>query len=446
MNSACEKMQDRLADYILGILSREEIIAVDEHVDGCPTCNQYMQALQNEDRILAQLGKDLEATMMARQDRAIEVLDRSTPTAHGKALPIWRTIMNSRMTTLATAAAVVIAVVVGMDYIGAPLDGANVTWGEVLENIRDARSLTWKTLCVVEGEAPKIMQAMVLEPHYRRFELPDGRIWISDYDQGRAVTLDSSSSTFSVESPIREGHRDIYDTFRNFQSARGYSAERIGERQIDNKPVIGFRLTKENQNFDEIKIWVDPETQLPVQIEAILESGLEQSIQFITTEIIFDSEIDLSLFSLEPPAGYVQGQVSSASVLVPQAKQLARRVAIAARAKQTELVGRLRSAVNLDLILKACRKYVEGHDGRWPDSLEGLTVYGLDQDVLTNPRQPATEKGYTYLKPPAAASESRIVVYEAFDVWEGGVNVGFANYQVKFIESESEFQELLELN
>ncbi len=45
MDSLCEKMRDQLADYILGILSPQEIDTVNEHVGECRECSQYMQAL-----------------------------------------------------------------------------------------------------------------------------------------------------------------------------------------------------------------------------------------------------------------------------------------------------------------------------------------------------------------------------------------------------------------
>jgi prepilin-type processing-associated H-X9-DG protein len=116
MDNPCEKTQDQLADYILGILSAEEVNAVSEHTGRCPKCRQYIQALKDENRILVQFGEDLEATMAARQDKVIEALSRSVPTARRKELSVWGTIMKSRRRKLVTAAVIAIAVLVPLSY------------------------------------------------------------------------------------------------------------------------------------------------------------------------------------------------------------------------------------------------------------------------------------------------------------------------------------------
>jgi anti-sigma factor RsiW len=100
MNSPCERIQDQLADYILGILSGEEMNAVSGHVGRCPKCKQYMKALEDENRILVQFGEDLKATMIARQDKVIEAISRSEPTVHRKTPSLWRIIMRSRITNI----------------------------------------------------------------------------------------------------------------------------------------------------------------------------------------------------------------------------------------------------------------------------------------------------------------------------------------------------------
>jgi len=358
-------------------------------------------------------------------------------------LQTWRTIMKSRIAKVGTAAAaIIIGGLIGIHHLGGSIDGASVAWAGALKKIQNAKTLTWKTSFMLEGEELWVMRAMVLEPHYRRFELPDGRIWILDYRRGKAVILDPSNNTFTIQSTITEENQDIYNTFRGFQNTRGYSAKRIGERQINEKKTIGFHLSKEDQNADDIHIWVDPQTQLPIQIEGTFETAPGRVFQLVTTEIVFDSELDQSLFSLEPPAGYERQQQEPAPLL-QRNPELANRAKPAARAKHVAVVNRLKSAANLDRILKACRKYVEEHNGQWPDSLEGLTRYGLDKQVFLNPSWPMREVGYIYLKPPAQSKDRRIVLYEAYGVWESGINVGFTDYRVQFINDESDFQKLL---
>jgi len=114
MSNPCEEMQEKIADYVLEILSQKEIDALDEHISSCAACRQYVQALENEKRSLLRLGEKLEADMAIRRDRVIEALNHYSPTARIKVLLIWRTIMKSRITKLAAAAVIIIAVSLGL--------------------------------------------------------------------------------------------------------------------------------------------------------------------------------------------------------------------------------------------------------------------------------------------------------------------------------------------
>jgi len=73
------------------------------------------------------------------------------------------------------------------------------------------------------------------------------------------------------------------------------------------------------------------------------------------------------------------------------------------------------------------------------------------QKVFTNPRQPARKEGYVYMRPVnnvkdlKDASETPIL-YEAFDQWGNGIDVGFADFHVEFIRDQAEFNKLLKNN
>lgn len=334
--------------------------------------------------------------------------------------------MKSPITKFAAAVAIIIAVLIGIHQFGGSIDVASVTFADVLENIRNSKTLTFMVRANEQGSP--IMKVMVIDPYVSRFEflseqIPSapiigGQIWIVDTDQGKALILDTVKKTGKV-SPSEREMLDIYDTFRSFRDRVDFSVEEIGNRQIGDKQAIGFKLRKENENH-EIIVWADPETKLPILMEETFEDAEGRVMQHVVTDIVFDVELDQSLFSLEPPKGYKLQEF-----------------------KYDPSVKRLKSAVNMDRIIKACRKYVNEHNGQWPDSLEELTTYGLDKDVFTNPGQPARKVGYVYLKPPASPSESRIVLYETYDVWNGGINIGFANYHIEFIKEESDFKNRL---
>lgn len=330
--------------------------------------------------------------------------------------------MKSPITKLA-AAAIITALLVGVYQFGGSTDGASVAWSEVLQNINGAKSITWKSTSTEEGKS-RTVRYMALEPYSMRIEWPDGRIEISNHREERALLLNAANKTATVLY-AKQQTLDVYNSFLHFKD-RPSSVKRISSREINGKRAIGFDveapsyLQGSNRYYGvmdnnepiiqlERVVWVDAETLLPVLIEHTFVGAEGRLVQSCTDEIAFDVELDESLFSLEVPSGY-------------ELKH------------DTKMYDRMKSAWHMNEILKACTVYDNKH-GQWPDSLEALALPGID---ITK---------YVYLKPPAEQKRStisRVVLYDAYEVWESGINVGFTNCRVEFIEDESKFQKLLQ--
>jgi hypothetical protein len=76
-------MQDRIVDFMLGALDADAARAVQEHLDRCPNCRQYLQSLRAQGDALVGLGREVGADMEARQARVIEALEKVSPVAVG---------------------------------------------------------------------------------------------------------------------------------------------------------------------------------------------------------------------------------------------------------------------------------------------------------------------------------------------------------------------------
>ncbi len=71
---------------------------------------------------------------------ALAAFDKSEKTQSVSPEPnIWRIIMKSRITKLAAAAVVIIAVMVGMHWIGSSIDGTSILYAKVREAIQVSR-------------------------------------------------------------------------------------------------------------------------------------------------------------------------------------------------------------------------------------------------------------------------------------------------------------------
>lgn len=88
----------------------------------------------------------------------------------------------------------------------------------------------------------------------------------------------------------------------------------------------------------------------------------------------------------------------------------------------------------------------------FPDDLASLAkeppMRETFERAMVNPARPQLKPGYLYVKPPQPFGRlrnagQRLLVYEAFDKWPGGVNVLFADGHVEWIDDQAKFEKLL---
>ena len=335
-------------------------------------------------------------------------------------VPLWRTAMRTPIIRLAAAAAIVVVLWVGIHLTG----HSGVAWADVMRNIQNARTLTYQTVLTFENGQRQVLKTMVRDPDRIRIESSEGRTWIVDYGQGRTLRLDPNSGQAQLSS-TPQPTLNMYDAFRNFRNLPDFSVRPMGRRTLDGAAAEGFELMKAEEDHP-ITVWADPRTSLPVRIERTVKQPDGKLIQIVTINIVFDAELDESLFDLEVPAGYTRQLVDGP----------------AERASKIEL--RMQTAVKMTEILRTCLAYVQEHNGQWPDQLQDLARYGLTDDALVHPGQRDLKVGYVYRRPSATASPQQVVLYEAYDLWSEGVNVGCADGHVEFIKDESALKERLE--
>ncbi len=107
MGNECEKIKDQIAEFVGGMLSGPQIEVLQQHISECPSCMDYVQSLEKEDRLLTELFSELGADLTRQEDeiiRAIEQLDRP---GRGNVLSFARRFVGNSMARFTGAAAVV---------------------------------------------------------------------------------------------------------------------------------------------------------------------------------------------------------------------------------------------------------------------------------------------------------------------------------------------------
>ena len=123
------------------------------------------------------------------------------------------------------------------------------------------------------------------------------------------------------KSANREESRDLVAGFRSLlldaRDKPGVQRESLGEKEIDGRRVVGFRLSGcglAGCPPDSVMIlWGDPKSGLPVRVETTM--AMAPNVKVTMSDFAFNVEMDESLFSIEPPAGYevIQGPLIDAS-------------------------------------------------------------------------------------------------------------------------------------
>jgi prepilin-type processing-associated H-X9-DG protein len=113
-----------------------------------------------------------------------------------------------------------------------------------------------------------------------------------------------------------------------------------------------------------------------------------------------------------------------------------------------ELGLRVKSGYNMKDIVLACVLYANNRkDLQFPGSLQEATKSrDLPPSVLINPRLPGKQPGYIYIPPREGepVSGDRMMIYENFDRFAPGINIGFADGHIEWYASEQEFNKLLQ--
>ena len=288
-----------------------------------------------EDAELAATARGLEAAVVAvraenvgqvseqfndrLRQRTSEVFDHARPetarpTFLARHLTNWRWIMRSPVSRAAAATILVLAIGgVALWFHGT---GTTSAFADFVAPILEAKTAKFKITSEMEMNGQAIMttaEVMVLDATRSRqeTEMPDKSkmVMIYDYGQGKSLTLVPASKQAIVltMTKLPKGKipidKDPLGWLRllllDARDRPDVKREPLGEKDIDGRRVVGFRV---NTNGTVMSLWGDPKTGLPVRAEVTM--AVFANAKMTLSDFVFNLDIDESLFSTEPPAGY----------------------------------------------------------------------------------------------------------------------------------------------
>lgn len=322
----CELWAEPISLLAAGCLSTDEERGVRRHFETCPDCRERFGQLTQLCGVLAEARLPADSADAAIVERVMSavaseesqrplVRTRSEmihPTLLTRSLGTWRWIMRSPVSRVAASVVFVLTVTgVALWFHGG---GATPAFADFAAPVLGAKTVRCKMTIEMKGPPARTITSEIMTLGGARMrqvmELPESKVvTIEDSSQGKSLMLVAASKTATVltntqnrkdKTPESGGLFTLFRLFQLVEEKPGaVEHESLGEKEIDGRKVVGFHIS--SQPHDLI-LWGDPKTGLPIRVE--MTTGMEGSVKATFSDFVFNVDIDESLFSLEPPAGY----------------------------------------------------------------------------------------------------------------------------------------------
>ena len=260
----------------------------------------------------------------------IKMLDEQSESKQPKPGPqpdIWRIIMKSRITKLAAAAVIVIAVSIVINQFGGSINGGSVVLAEVVRKIEQMRTYIFKKNTTVTSEDGKTnkfdslvyyTEAGIREDVYDSEKITS-QIYVKPLD-GILVGLEHTAKVYKevelttddieMMSPI-----SLKNIVKRILSKGKY--KKLGKKTVDGVLSEGFEINDKRAmlSMDKDKIenvvmclWVDVNTNLPVRVEldGVFVLSNNSKANMVMYDPKWNVELEPGFFEPKIPVDYMK--------------------------------------------------------------------------------------------------------------------------------------------
>ena len=118
MENNCENIREQILEFIAGTLPSGKKAELEHHISQCLTCGKYLKELQADDKLLGDFAEAMQPTVARLENNVIEALNRESSEKMVISIPIWKTIIKSRIARFAAAAAIIITICLFLTQYG----------------------------------------------------------------------------------------------------------------------------------------------------------------------------------------------------------------------------------------------------------------------------------------------------------------------------------------
>ena len=211
------------------------------------------------------------------------------------------------MQKVMSVAAVLAVVVIGA-LVATHAGSSGSVFAAMIDRMNDIRTVRFEMQSEIkEAVKPFNLHATVtLAKPWSRYEVTalDQKVTrIMSSENDKMLTLFETLKTAQLGDrkgqPAELQANDVIETFRNMKNQ---GAEYLGKESVSGIEAMKYRLTVKG---DRHTVWIDPATNLPVQMTVTDVTEPEATMDLVTfSNFQWDVTVDPSQLSLEVPAGY----------------------------------------------------------------------------------------------------------------------------------------------
>ena len=248
---------------------------------------------------------------------------------------LWRTIMKSNITKWATAAVLIIAVMVGFNTFDSSMGGSSVALAEVIRSIQNANTAVWheQRVMTCEGEELPFLKSDVVRYYSLEYGGKEDMYSMENVLLQQVYWLPEENVRVEVVPLLKQYMRtEMTEAQRTIggqsveaivELVKSEESTKLGRRTINGREAEGFEI--ENSTIagalvhiecDRLvtRLWIDVETSLPLRYETelvtrdkhltLLSGGKAVEVKVIGDQFQWDMELEPSLFGPDIPPDY----------------------------------------------------------------------------------------------------------------------------------------------
>ena len=321
-----EQIKELLVEFALQELSEQQSSEVKAHLAECRQCRSELKKLEAVLECadsMSELSADEQVYQSAKESLleavANEETKEQTPRHTIRLDLIWRTIMKNRITKLAAAAVIIIAILAGLPLINN--GGSGIALAQVLEKVQQTRAYMYTMEMKTTGKLMPGVETTITATHSDDY----GVKWdwdSTDPNTGKTMTqqiylLPEKKMAITIIPELKQYIRTPFDDELLARMKKQNNDPRemikqimkceyteLGRSVIDGVEVEGFRTTDPasvagfggDTTSIELTLWVDAETWLPFRSEMDIKSGEQMHISSATYDFRWNVPVNASDF------------------------------------------------------------------------------------------------------------------------------------------------------